>query len=114
MKFTKILKVLTLVPKLEELILDLDESKFEKLFLPIAKRKHTWSVDIVALTCMPEDFCEPCLPICTTGDGNCLPREISQSLFGNENCHLEITLRILIQGVLNKDKYLDNNFLMVL
>lgn len=66
--------------------------KIWKLCLPIVKRKHTWSVDRVALNCMPQDFCEPCLPICTTGDGNCLPRTISQSLFGYENHHLEIRL----------------------
>ena len=98
--------------QLEEFILDFDESKFENLCLPIVKRKCTWSVDTVALTCMPEDFCGTCLPICTTGDGNCLPRAISWSLFGHENCHLEVRLRILIEGVLNKDKYLDNNFLI--
>ena len=75
------------------------------------KRKCTWSVDKVALHCMPQDFCESSLPISTTGDGNCLPRAISWFLFGHENCHLEIRLRIHKEGVKNKNMFLDNEFL---
>ena len=96
---------------MEEYISDLDESKFEDLCLPILKRKPNCQIDTVAMSSIPPDSPPYVLPVYTTGDGNCFPRSISQALFGNENCHLEIQLRILIEGVKNKSKYLDDNFL---
>ena len=60
---------------------------------------------------MPPGSLPYVLPVYTTIDGNCFPRSKSHALFGYENCHLEIRLQILIEGVKNKSQYLDDDFL---
>ena len=51
------------------------------------------------------------LPIMITSDGSCCPWSISIALFGNENRHKEIRLRIVIEAVLHKDRYLNEEYL---
>ena len=45
------------------------------------------------------------------GDGNCLCRAISYLLFGTDAYHLHIRAAIVIEGILNKEKYLSHTFL---
>ena len=46
------------------------------------------------------------------GDGNCLPRCGSFLAYGNENQHLEMRKRIVLEMITNKNFYLDNKILM--
>ena len=46
-----------------------------------------------------------------TGDGNCLPRAISLNLYGYENRHEEVRVRIIQELVENINIYLDPQFL---
>ena len=47
----------------------------------------------------------------TIGDGNCLPRALSRAFFNNDESHIEIRVRIIIEGVLNLKHYLTDNCL---
>ena len=52
--------------------------------------KRTAQIDRVAQFSMPNDAPKNLIPVHTVGDGNCLPRAVSTSLFGNESKHQEI------------------------
>ena len=60
---------------------------------------------------MPNDPPPNLIPLHTVGDGNCLPRAVSTSLFGNESKHREIQLHILMECLKNKQNYLDDVYL---
>ena len=47
----------------------------------------------------------------TVGDGNCLPHSLSCTAFGTNCRHIELRARIVIEGVLHKNRYLDNAYL---
>ena len=51
------------------------------------------------------------LPVKNFGDGNCFAQAISQFLYGTENHHLEVRIRIVLEAVRNKHLYLDQDFL---
>ncbi len=51
------------------------------------------------------------VPVQITSDGNYLPRSISILLYGNEDHHVEIRMRLLLEGVKNSKEYLDQKFL---
>ena len=60
---------------------------------------------------MPADCPGGLVPLVTIGDGNCFARAVSTALFGNQNHHREIRVRLVIEGVKNKCMYLDNEYL---
>ena len=42
----------------------------------------------------------------TEGDGNCLCHALSKAFFNEDTKHLEIRVRIIIEAIIHKDKYL--------
>jgi len=51
------------------------------------------------------------IPLKVIGDGNCLPRTASVLMFGFEDHHAEIRVRLAIEMSLHEDIYLDDTFL---
>lgn len=45
------------------------------------------------------------------GDGNCLFRSLSMSLYGNESYHIELRVRCLLEMIFNMQKFLDEKYL---
>jgi len=52
-------------------------------------------------------------PVKAYGDGNCLARSVSILLFGHEEFFDEVRARIVIEGILNEDIYLDHAYLNI-
>ena len=52
---------------------------------------------------------DPLKPVTTIGDGNCLFRSMSILLFGNENYHIEMRVRTVIELALHIEHYADEN-----
>ena len=73
------------------------------------RKCHT--VDHIALLSLPFD--SPCnsVPIWTVGDGNCLTRRLSIACFGDDSRNVELRARIVVEGVFNRHRYLDNDYL---
>ena len=67
-------------------------------------------VDEDALTWFPKDS-QPLTPLKIYGDGNCLPRCASMMAFGDQDNHVEMRTRIVMELALNLDTYLDDEFL---
>ena len=69
-------------------------------------------VDVVAQAEIPADGPRDFVKaVFTTGDGNCQTRALSRAFFNTDTRHLEIRARIVVEGVLNKKYYLDDNSL---
>ena len=47
----------------------------------------------------------------TYGDGNCFFRAVSHALFGTEERHVEIHVRIVFETILNETLHLNGNYL---
>ena len=59
--------------------------------------------DLVAQLEIPEQYCpDNVTAVKTDGDGNCLPRSVSTSMFGHDGHHLMIRAHIVMEGVRNK------------
>ena len=84
----------------------------ESLPLPQMQPSLDWrmglglSVDATALCNMPKDSPEGLAPVTTGGDGNCFMRAASVVMFGSEERHEEIRVRIVFEAVLKKKLYL--------
>ncbi|XP_012941528.1 uncharacterized protein LOC106012614 [Aplysia californica] len=63
------------------------------------------SVDASALRLCP-DSVAPLYPFSVEADGNCVPRSFSVLVFGDQDHHVEVRVRIIIEQVLNKSRYL--------
>ena len=68
-------------------------------------------VDDIALVFCPEDGPERMVPIKCLGDGNCFCRAISRLIYGNEDHHVEIRVRIVEEAVKRKHLYLNDTYL---
>ena len=68
-------------------------------------------IDDIALHFLPKDSPTGYLPVKNFGDCNCFAQAISQFLYGTENYHLEVRIRIVLEAVRNKYLYLDQDFL---
>ena len=77
-------------------------SKFQPL-------KH--SIDNVAELSIPKDCTHNLIPVFTIGDGNCYPTSLSCAACGNDSRHVLLRAKIVVEGVYNKQRYLDNNYL---
>ncbi|GFN95133.1 vertnin [Plakobranchus ocellatus] len=64
------------------------------------------SVDSVAMNILLEPW-RHLFPFCVDRDGNCMPRSLSVCVFGSQESHIEIRACIVIEMVLNSDRYLD-------
>ena len=69
------------------------------------------NIDHVAQSEIPIDGPIMLKAVWTEGDGNCLCRALSKAFFNDDSMHLEIHARIVIEGVLNMDKYLTDDCL---
>ena len=68
-------------------------------------RKHTIDTRAMALA-HKSNIPTGLVPIIAYGDGNCFARSLSLLAFGVENRHEEIRVRLVLDGVKNKEKYL--------
>lgn len=63
-------------------------------------------VDAVALDLLPPTFSKKVYPVLTIADGNCVPRALSLLAFGDQDHHIEIRCRIVVELVSNSFDYL--------
>ena len=68
-------------------------------------------LDYVSLHHLPAYAPDSFAQITIYGDGNCLPRCLSYLVYGHENNHEEMRIRIVTEGVLNKEHYLQESFI---
>ena len=70
------------------------------------------TVDRTAFHLLPTDNPLPNdMPLVVSADGNCCPRSLSILVFGNEERHLEMRVRLVIELALHEQMYLDNDYL---
>ena len=67
--------------------------------------------DPVAMHFFPNDHPPNVDPTHTLGDGNYFPQALSNALFGTQNRHVEIHVRLVFEAVLNEQFYLSNEYL---
>ena len=60
---------------------------------------------------IPTDGPKHLRAVLTDSDGNCLPRSLGQGYFNDASKHLEIRARLVVEGVLQKDSYLNDDCL---
>ena len=65
----------------------------------------------VAMVFYPSDHPPNFVPIQTYGDGNCFFRAVSHALFGTEERHVKIHVRIVFEAILNEPLHLSSNYL---
>ena len=99
----------------------LHASKLDAYPLPAITPKRVMDIGIVdkiAMALLP-DYCKPLLPVLTVADGNCVPRTLSLLSFGDQEHHVELCCRIVMELTLNSLDYLclppeDLHFLHIL
>ena len=69
----------------------------------------TWDLLQAAKISFPSNHA----PIEIIADGNCLPHTLSKLIFGAECHHIQVRVRLVRDGVLNREKYLSNANLTV-
>ena len=87
----------------------------KKSFKPLPKRStnvhfrpdHDY-IDANAAASLPPDGPKNVHAIWTKSDGNCLTQALSISYSGTDDMHIEIRVRIIMELVQNKSKYLDH------
>ena len=73
--------------------------------------RKCYTVDDVAVMSLPCDCPCNCVPIWTVGDGDCLTHTLSMACFRDDKRNVELRARIVVEGVYNKPRYLDNDYL---
>ena len=68
-------------------------------------------IDEVAKEVLPADAPHTLVPITVSRDGNCFTRAISMAVYGTEEYHGIIRTKIVIEGVLKKHRYLNEDYL---
>ena len=68
-------------------------------------------LDFVALHHLPANASNSFAPIKIYCDENCFPRCLSYLVYGHENNHVEMRIRIVTEGILNKGHYLQESYL---
>ena len=66
-------------------------------------------IDAAATESLPADGPKHVYAVKTTGDGNCLCRALSRAFYGDESMHAELRARIVVEGIINMKKYLDQH-----
>ena len=97
-------------PQLLKLATELD-SRIPKIKPRIAAayRHGVDKIDQVAQSEIPLDGPMQLMAVATKGDGNCLPRTTSKGYFYTDEMHIEIRVRIVIEGVVRMHLYLNPN-----
>ena len=97
---------------LETYVLSLNEEYTKAVKYVVQKfRKCRHRVDIVAKKSMHTDSPANVVPVVTIGDGNCCPRSLSIAAFGDDSRQLELRAKIILESVVNKEKYLNQDYL---
>jgi hypothetical protein len=65
-------------------------------------------LDKVSMDLFPDQDFPDLVPVRVAGDGNCLPRSASMLIFGDQQHHLEMRVRMACELALNKEFYLNN------
>ena len=84
---------------------------------PLQKREDAFFIegvdrrDTVAQSEIPNDGPVTMDAVYTLGDGNCFCRAISRAFYNDDKKHKELRARIVIEGVMNMDKYLSDDCL---
>ena len=99
--------------ELENLFKETDISCLDDVSKTIQEAQRFDQINTVATAELPEDVPRNFVPTVIYSEGICFPRAICEAMYGNEDCHLEICMRMLIQGNLNVRRYLDHNHLSV-
>ena len=68
-------------------------------------------MDNVAQNDIPPDGPVNLKAITTIGDGNCLCRALSKAFYNSDSKHIELRVRIIIEGIINKKKYITDECL---
>ena len=71
-----------------------------------------FEVDCILEEMYPSDGPQAIVPVKIYGDGDCLPRALSLCFFSNDDHHIELRVRMIVEAVLNKEKYLDGKKLL--
>lgn len=98
---------------LEEIIETFDRSEITPITREVITSARGFRIDLVAQECMPAEVKGLYIPLKTYGDGNCYPRSVSKAVYATEDNHVEIRMRLLIEGVTNRDIYLSNEYLAI-
>ena len=90
--------------------------KWQKNIPPLQPRVETYFKcqdvpDSVAQKEIPPDGPVMLRAVYTIGDGNCLPRSAGKGFFNDDNRHIEIRTRIVLDSILNKKHYLSHECL---
>ena len=81
---------------------------------PLPPRKDAYfvqgtdKIDVIAMNELPKDGPDrkKFTVVMIKGDGNCLCRSASKGYFNTDSRHLELRARIVIEGIINKKKYI--------
>ena len=107
-----ILQKYTNYTDLETYVESLPNNMLKRLNCGINKfNKKIHSIDDTARQCLPHDAPPNFVPVFTVGDGNCFPRSLSCLAFGNDSRHVELRARIVVEGIYNRTRYLDKEYL---
>ena len=66
-------------------------------------------IDAVAQSSLPDELKSSYDAVWVLGDGNCLPRSLSHAYIGDDHMHIELRARIALEGIVNKERYLNPN-----
>ena len=68
-------------------------------------------IDLIAQKFYPTDHPANYIPIVTRGLGNCFAHALLHALFGTQNRHVEIRVRLVFEAVMNEPLHLSNQYL---
>lgn len=77
--------------------------------LDLSHNGRELKLDTVSMDIFPSQEFPDLVPIKVSGDGNCLPRSASMLVFGDQQHHVEMRVRLACELALNKDYYLNND-----
>jgi hypothetical protein len=83
------------------------------IFVATSHKMH-YSCDNIAQSYLPKDFTLPqqmWMAVRTTGDGSCFLNSLSRLVYGHEHNALELRVRLIIEGIQNRNLYLNDAYL---
>ena len=96
---------------LRKLLAGKDSIFCEIITQEILPASQVGEIDEVAKNELPSDAPQTLVPVAVSMDGNCFTRAISMAIYGTEEYHQMLRTKILIEGVLKKHRYLNEDYL---
>ena len=90
---------------------ELTERDLPVIRSPCTSMKSNMTVDQDSARNMPDDCDSTLMPATVNADGDCLPHTGSIFAVGHQDCPYEMRLRIVLELILNQEKYLDPEYL---